>query len=312
VTSAAGDALARAATDLAGVPSQLRTQQQTIARTSQQISELKKKSERILRTPHGADSQPALKRLANDLRQAEWDLKTKENAIQKAAEAETNAKELVAKLDRERAGLSREIACLTRQIDAANRELERLRAELAGAGDLKSIQAGLSAQREAQEKRRLIACQVDRERSALETTLHQRVAVATHIAVLNERIDSLRKTLEKSTSEAAQIEQTLKSNLAHIALPDGADELERIEKLLAELGRQAGCLRDRLTESKYAPNSFKSELSKPSIRESELPSSTALHSCICSWARCCVPTSSFDLCWSVLSTFSAWKVRASS
>jgi exonuclease SbcC len=242
------DAVAKATAELAGLPSQLKRLKDSVARTSKQITGLKTKAERILGKPPGPDAPNELKRFSAELRAAESDSTSKEDAARKAEEGETKAKDAMNQLERDRARLVQHLASLSHQIENAAQSITRLRVDLAGAGNVKTIEAGLNSQEQAKVRRAQITAELSREREARQAAETNRTGVANCIAGLKGQIESLTKALENAKSEAVRIEQKLKKKLAGLVLPEGADEAERIEKLLAELRRRAERFRGQLKD----------------------------------------------------------------
>src|SRR6202011_5594141 len=111
------DAVAKATAELAGLPSQLKRLKDSVARTSKQITGLKTKAERILGKPPGPDAPNELKRFSAELRAAESDSTSKEDAARKAEDGETKAKDAMNHFERDRARLVQQLASLSHQIE---------------------------------------------------------------------------------------------------------------------------------------------------------------------------------------------------
>jgi exonuclease SbcC len=247
--------VANARAELAGLPRQLQTAKLAVTRTTKQIKELKDKAERILGKVPGTDASCKLKRVAADLRAAESLCVSKEKEAKTAAEAAADAKDAVVRFERDAAVLRQEIESLSNQIEAASREIERLHRSIGTAGNVKAIEADLGAQQRAKQQRSQIEAKIKERRKTREEALKELGNAATQVAVLKDRISGLEKTVERATAEAGQIERQVRKKLEGLALPEGADEAERIENLLLtlrahgrELSRQMDQSRLRLEQ----------------------------------------------------------------
>ena len=242
------DAVAKATAELSGLPSQIRRLKDTIGRASKQITGLKTKAERILGKPPGPEAPVELKRFAAEIRAAESESASKEDAASKAEAGETKAKDAANQFERDRATLVQQIASLSNQIDSNAQTIKRLRTDLADAGNAKTIEAGLKAQEQAKLRRVQITAELSREREAHRTAETNRTVLANSIAGLKGQIESLTRARENAKSEAGRIDQKLKKQLAGLVLPEGADEAERVERLLSEIRRLTEHLRDQLRD----------------------------------------------------------------
>lgn len=228
-------ALAKADADLAALPTQLQSARGNVARASRQITDTKKKSERIVGNVPWVDCLASLKRVAAELRGAESACEARESASRKAAGEDTNAKEDLSRVERELAVLTETIQSLKKQIGGAEADIERLRARLEGVGDFKTIQTQLSAQEKAKQRRNEIENKIIQAEKAREQSQKQCVQVGAVIASLKGKLEILNGAVAKTKAESVQIELTLKKNLAGLTLPEGRDEAEQIEQFLNHL-----------------------------------------------------------------------------
>jgi len=243
-----GRALVKAEADLAALPSQLQSAKADVGRSSKQITETRKRAERILGKVPGVDGLAKLRHVAAELRAAESDCTSREMESRKAAEDQTNAKEISTRLERDLAVLTESIESLTRQINGAATEIEQLRARLEGVGDSKVIQAELTAQEKAKQRRTEIEKKIKQGHKAREQSQKQHSELNAQMAGLRGKVEILNATIEKAKSESAQIERNLKKKLAGLALPRGTDEAEQIEKLLVDLRHRCSELTRQLEQ----------------------------------------------------------------
>jgi chromosome segregation ATPase len=138
------------------------------ARTSKQIKDLKDKAQQILGKQTGADAHTKLSRIAAELIAAESLCASTEKAAKKAAETAAEMRDGIANFERNTAVLKREIQSLSEQIGAAASEIDRLRREIGDAGDVKTIQLDLDAQRRAKQQRTQIEGKTSERRRELE------------------------------------------------------------------------------------------------------------------------------------------------
>jgi len=242
--------LAKARADRDALPVQLQAAKQAARRTSKQLQDLKSKAERILCKAPGADASIKLKRIAADLQAAEILCMSKEKEHKKATDLAADAKDAVAKLERDAAVLRREIQSLSGEIETALAEINRLRLRLGTAPNVKTIQTDLDAQKRAKQQRNQIEAKTKAKRKEREDALKEIRNATTQVAVLKDRISVLGKTAEKATSEAGQIERRLKKRLEGLVLPEGADEAERIDNLLVELRARTGDLSRQIDQNR--------------------------------------------------------------
>jgi DNA repair protein SbcC/Rad50 len=201
-----------------------------------------------LGAPFSTDTPAALNSIAESLRAAESELASKEREARKTAGTEAEAKEDFVKLDNEAALLLQAIQSMSEQIAEANREIERLRGQLSGAGDVETIRAGLKAQRAAKQQLTQIEAKIAAGKRDRDEAERQRVNVTTRTAGLKARVEILSKNRDVAKSEALAIEGNLISKLAGLVLPEGRDEAERIDKLLADLGARYSELKRQLVQ----------------------------------------------------------------
>jgi len=244
--------VANARAELAGLPRQLQIAKLAAERTTKQIRELKDKAERILGKVPGTDVSIKLKRIAGDLTAAEALCISKEKECKKAAETVADAKDAVARLERDAAVLMQDIQSLSDQIEAASYEIEQLQRSIGTAGDVKAIKADLDAHQMAKEKRSQIEIKIKEKRKTHQEALKELGKATTQVEVLKDRISGLEKTAERATAEAGQIERNVNKKLEGLVLPDGADEAERIEKLLLKLRMRSVELNRHIDQSQLS------------------------------------------------------------
>jgi exonuclease SbcC len=244
-------ALTKAEAESAGFPSQLQMVKANVARASRQISDTKRKAERVLVGAPRVDWLTRLKRAAGELRSAESNCASWEEESRKAAELATGTKEVFTRVERELAVLTENLRSLKQQIESAEIEIERLRPQLEGVGDLKSIQAKLVVQEKAKQRRSEIKNKIDQVQKVREQLQKQQVEASTRVAGFIAKIEVLNATVKKAKTESVEIELTLKTKLAGLTLPKGRDEAEQIETLLTERRHRCGELA-RQVEQKRA------------------------------------------------------------
>ena len=242
--------LNKAESDLEALPGQLQSAKADVKRTSKQIADLTKKAERILEKAPGKDAAAKLERIAAELREADTDCGLREMQRDEAADAENNAKDVLADLERTRAVLVEKIREITKQIQDAGTEMANLRLQLKGSGDLRSIQTELVAQEKAKLKLTGIQQEIQQARKKRDDAQKQHHEVNERIAGLKGIFEALGRALADSQSEAERIERNLKKKLAGLVLPKGMDEAEQIDKFLTDLRRQCSELTGQLEQRK--------------------------------------------------------------
>jgi exonuclease SbcC len=272
--------LAKARADKDALPAQLQIAKQAARRTSKQLQDLKSKAERILGKVPGADASTKLKRIASDLQAGEALCVSKEKELKKATDLAADAKDVVAKLEREAAVLQREIQSLSAQIDIALTDIDRLRRRLGVTASVKAIQADLDAQQRAKQQRKQIEAKISAKRKERDDALNGIRTATTQVAVLNDRITVLGKTAEKATSEAGQIERRLNKRLEGLVLPEGADEAQRIDNLLVDLRTRTSDLSRQMDQNQLRIEQIETriaEAEKKRARVAELEHSALLY-----------------------------------
>lgn len=232
------------------LPSQLQSAKADVARASKQIADLNKRAERILGKRRG-DVPVRLKRVAAALHAAESDRLSKDEQRRKTAEDEANAKEVLTRLERDVAVLTENVQSLTRRIENTDTEIEELRGQLIGVGDSKTIQAELSTQEKAKQRRTDIERKIEQARKITDQSKEQHSDINTRIAGLKGKADALTRAAENAKSEAVRIERDLKTKLTGLILPKYVDAAEQIDSLLTDLRHNCTEL-TRLIEQKKA------------------------------------------------------------
>ena len=236
--------------DLEVLPSQLQSAKSDVKRTSKQIQDIKKKAERILEKPPAKDAAAKLHRIAIELRDSEADCELKEEQRNAAAEEEVTATKVLGELERTRAVLDEKIQGLAKEIESVGAEIANLRAQLKGVGDLKRIQTELATQETAKLKLTGIQKEIQEARTTRDDTQKQHHEINARIAGLKGTLDALNRAAADATSEAENIERSLKKKLAGLVLPKGMDEAEQIGKFLTELRQKCNELTGQVEQRK--------------------------------------------------------------
>ena len=263
-------ALNKAESDLEALPSQLQSAKSDVKRTSKQIADLTKKAERILGKVPGKDAAVNLERIAAELRDAEADCALKEKQRDAAAETEGSAKDALAELERTRAVLVEKIRAITQHIEDTRAEIANLRIQMKEAGDLKSIQAELTAQEKAKLKLTGIQREIQDARKKRDDAQKQHHQINEKIAGLKATVEGLGRAFAAAQSEAGQIERNLKKKLAGLVLPKGIDEAEQIDKLLAGLRRECSELTVQIEQRKARLEQLERRIAEAGQKRSQI------------------------------------------